>query len=97
MSTSISLPPVLREKACCLFKFWFNNGLQDGLHYENELFYRLKTVEFGDRLQIYHQAHQLLPQSKVVITESGEAYSLWVCLRGPHLSSQMTFSEEYSL
>jgi hypothetical protein len=77
------LPKVLRESDVQMFKFWFNGALQDGLHYDNELFYRALMVQPEKRPRLYHLGCKLSETAgKTLITVSDENSSLWLSLRG---------------
>ncbi|NJO42351.1 MAG: hypothetical protein HC769_19695 [Cyanobacteria bacterium CRU_2_1] len=77
------LPPVIHEGEYNLFKFWFNNSVQDGVYYHNELFYRLQTVALNHRAQLYHQACKLAQHDTVIVTTSMDTCSVWISLRSP--------------
>lgn len=77
------LPPVINEGKIFPFKFWFNNRIQDGMYYRNELFYRLHAVPSQQRAHLYHYACKLARRNNVLITASSQAYSVWVSLRSP--------------
>lgn len=81
------LPPIRRENHLRPFRFWFNGGLQDGLHYQNELFYRSKTVNGSFRARLYHLACRLTEQgAEVLVTTDENRYSLWISLRNQKLA-----------
>jgi hypothetical protein len=76
------LPKVLRETDINVFKFWFNGALQDGLHYDNELFYRALVVNSAKRTRLYHLGCKLSENGgQTVITVAEEESSLWLSLR----------------
>jgi hypothetical protein len=77
------LPKSLRDKQVQFFKFWANHQLQDGLHYQNELFQRVQTLDRGQRFQIYKFGGDLARQgADILITCHPDGCSLWVNLRG---------------
>jgi len=79
---AIVLPKSLVEKQIRFFKFWFNHQLQDGLHYQNELFRCVQTVDAPERFRLYRLGSQLAQQgADVLVTHRQERYSLWVSLR----------------
>ncbi|WP_416666353.1 hypothetical protein [Egbenema bharatensis] len=80
------LPTLLTEGNYHSFKFWFNHQIQDGLLYQNELFYRLKTVSASDRMPLYRSACIVARYDSVLVTVSRTEYSMWVSLRSPRLA-----------
>jgi hypothetical protein len=82
------LPPVIGKGDFHPFKFWFNNQLQDGMLYRNELFYRLQTVSTTHRARLYRYACKIAQQHTVVVTALPNEYSMWVSLRSPSLFYQ---------
>ncbi len=79
---AIVLPKSLVEKQVRFFRFWSNHQLQDGLHYQNELFHRLQTADEADRFRLYRLGHQLVQQgADVLVIHRKNEYSLWVSLR----------------
>ena len=85
--SSAVLPPVVNEGTVFPFKFWFNNTVQDGMYYQNELFYRLHSVSIGTRAQLYHYACKLAQRDNVVVTASDQQCSIWVSLRSPSVTA----------
>lgn len=84
------LPKVVRETDLHVFKFWFNGALQDGLHYDNELFYRALAVELDKRTRLYHLGCKLATQGgDALITISDQSSSLWLSLRSQELLAQI--------
>lgn len=82
------LPQVLREDHIRIFKFWFNGGLQDGLHFRNELFYRCKTVDIFQRARLYQLATRLTEHhAYVLVTVTPDHCSLWISLRNQKLAA----------
>lgn len=81
------LPQILPENQLRVFKFWFYDGTQDGLHYQNELFYRARTVEANQRARLYQLACRLSDRNaNVVISAAEDSYSLWISLRNQKLA-----------
>lgn len=79
---TIVLPPVIREGDFFPFKFWFNNSIQDGMYYRNELFYRLYSVSLKHRAKLYHHACRMAQDEMVVVSAGDRICSLWISLRG---------------
>lgn len=83
------LPKILEERRIQVFKFWFGGALQDGSHYQNELFYRALTVESDKRTRLYHLACKLSQQGGVVLVSiSDNQCSLWISLRNQSMVHQ---------
>mgnify|MGYP005854585733 CR=1 FL=1 len=83
---STVLPPILSEGNFRPFKFWFNDRLQDGLFYQNELFFRLQTLSVTYRATLYQHACQLAQRDSVIVTASPTEYTIWISLHSPRLS-----------
>lgn len=82
------LPQIMPERRLRTFKFWFNRGLQDGLYYQNELYYRSKSVEAGQRSRLYQLACKLGEHNANILLTTTEAqYSLWINLRNQKLAA----------
>lgn len=75
------LPPVIHEKECHLFKFWFHGSVREGMVYRRELFYRLQSVPGVYRANLYQEACSLAIRDAVVVTVTSGQCSLWVSLR----------------
>lgn len=91
------LPQVLREDRIRTFKFWFNDSLQDGLHFRNELFYRCRTVDISQRARLYQLATRLAEHhAYVLVTVTSEHCSLWISLRNQKLAAS-SFRQHLSL
>ena len=83
------LPKILEERRIQVFKFWFGGALQDGFHYQNELYYRSLTVESHKRTRLYHLACKLSNQGGVILVSiSNDQCSLWISLRNQSLVRQ---------
>ncbi len=86
------LPKIIAEDEASCFKFLFNGALQDGLHYNSELYYRLKTWELRDRPRLYQLACRLASHgADVLVTTSDAQCSLWANLRNQKVAT-LTFS-----
>ena len=83
------LPKILEERRIQVFKFWFGGALQDGFHYQNELYYRALTVESEKRTRLYHLACKLSQQGGVVLVSiRDDQCSLWISLRNQSMVHQ---------
>lgn len=84
------LPKVLKETEIQAFKFWFDGALQEGLHYDNELFYRALAVEDAQRTRLYHLGCKLTERGgSTLITVAEQQCSLWIGLRSKEILDQM--------
>jgi hypothetical protein len=84
------LPKVLKDKQVQGFKFWFSGALHDGLHYRHELFYRILTVQSGQRPRLFHLGCRLCQNGgQALITVSAHQSSLWISLRSQVVLSQI--------
>lgn len=84
------LPKILKESEVQAFKFWFNGALQEGLHYENELFYKALAVEAAKRTRLYHLGCKLAEKGgSILITVTDQSSSLWISLRNQELLAQV--------
>lgn len=92
------LPFVVDERKILIFKFWFDNKVQDGLSYQGELFCRLQTLEIRYRPQLYHFGCKLSQQGTSVVISSGvNDCSLWISLRDPTIKTMLVNSEHLNL
>ncbi len=80
------LPPIVNEHVLFMFKFWFNNNIQEGMYYKDELFYRLHTVELRYRARLYHYACTMAQQDTIIVSASEKKCSIWVGLRSPSVN-----------
>ena len=88
------LPFVIDERKILIFKFWFDNKVQDGLSYQGELFCRLQTLELRYRPQLYHFGCKLSQQGTSIVISSGiNTCSLWISLRDPAIKTMLANSE----
>lgn len=91
------LPRVIQESQVRPFKFWFNESLQDGIHYQKELYYRLHTCDSGSRGKLYQVACRLARNgADVLITVAATDCSLWANLRNQQVAA-ITFSDRLKL
>ena len=78
------LPLVIEETALFQFKFWLNNQIQDGMHYQYEMFCRLHTVASDKRARLYRCGCKLSQSgTPTIISLNEHSCSLWVSLRDP--------------
>ncbi len=91
------LPKVIPESQVQLFKFWFNGTLQDGIHFQNELYYRLKEQPVKTRGRLYQLACKLARNgADVLLTADDQQCSLWANLRNQKVAA-LAFSERLPL
>jgi len=91
------LPRVVTESQVQPFKFWFNDSLQDGVHFQNELYYRLRQTPIAERSRLYHLACKLVQNgADVFLTAAADECSLWANLRNQKISAS-SVSEKLSL
>lgn len=82
------LPEVIPERTVKPFKFLFNSSLQDGVHFKNELYYRLKKTPISSRSQLYKLACKLAQHgADVLLTLDDEQCSLWANLRNQKVAA----------
>jgi hypothetical protein len=75
------LPLILDEGKVFIFKFWFNDKIQDGMSYRNELFCRLRTYDLSYRPQVYHFGCKLAQDGvQIALTSAANSCSLWLKL-----------------
>ena len=76
------LPKIVEESTVQVFKFWFCETLQDGVHFQNELYYRLKQTTPEYRTRLYQLGCQLAQRgADVVLTVDDQHCSLWANIR----------------
>lgn len=91
------LPQVIADNTVQPFKFWFYDGLQDGVHFNNELYYRLKQTTADGRGPLYQLGCKLARQgADVIVTVGPDDCSLWANLRNQKVAAS-TFSEKLAL
>ncbi len=84
----IVLPQIVEEKTLTPFKFWFNGSLQEGVHFQNELYYRLKQEPIEGRSKLYQSACRFAQQGAVVLlTVNEQQCSLWASLRNQEVAA----------
>ncbi|MGA1265438.1 MAG: hypothetical protein ACO331_16285 [Prochlorothrix sp.] len=78
------LTQVLYESDLKTFKFWFADAIQDGTHYQNELFCRLARYPLRDRAIAYQLSCRLGQRGCSVLLSIGSTdCGLWGALRDP--------------
>lgn len=76
------LPEIVDEAKIRSFKFWFGDRIQEGMNYQDELFYRLHTADLEYRAKLFHMACRLSQRgARLMLTVSTQSCSLWVSLR----------------
>ena len=81
------LPRAVQESAVSPFKFWFHDSLQDGVHFHNELYYRLKQMPSSSRSNLYQLGCKLMQHgADIFLTVDAESCSLWANLRNQKLA-----------
>jgi hypothetical protein len=92
------LPIIIHETNVSSFKFWFESGLQDGLHHQDELYCRVATFPSQERARAYHLGcHIAESASRVILTLSSEHCGLWISLRDPVAKSILSGRTPLSL
>jgi len=82
------LPRVIHESTVQPFKFLFNGTLQEGIHFHNELYYRLKKQPLETRSRLYQLACRLAKQgADVLVTADSRQCSLWANLRNQRVTA----------
>ena len=91
------LPKIVHESQVQIFKFWFNDGLQDGIHYQNNLYYRLSGYEGFSRAKLCQVGAKLSQQgADVLLTLADQQCSLWANLRNQKVAA-IAFSSHVKL
>jgi hypothetical protein len=77
-----SLPFVVSEDQISRFFYW-QDGIQEGMRYKNELYTLVGRYSADDRLAAYDKSAELIDQGKelCMTTARGMEYSLWQALR----------------
>lgn len=84
----MTLPKIVQASQIKPFKFLFNGSLQDGLHYNAELYYRLHSWASTRRPQLYKLACRLSNQgADVVVVVAPKECSLWANLRNQKVAA----------
>jgi hypothetical protein len=77
----MQLPLVVNEALVHPFKYW-NEKIQQGIRYNNELYALFQTYSIDERLRAYEMAYEHAEQgAHVCITVSKTRYSIWLNLR----------------
>ncbi|MEB3272674.1 MAG: hypothetical protein ACO4AI_06020 [Prochlorothrix sp.] len=67
-----------------VFKFWFADLIQDGAHYQDELFCRLATYPLNERAAAYQLSSRIGHKGyRVLLSVNDAECSLWGALREP--------------
>lgn len=75
------LPTVVVEELVTSFTYW-NDGVQQGMLFGNELYAQVKSYGLDNRLDAYKDGCELsTAKVKACITVSVSGYTLWVSLR----------------
>lgn len=75
------VPYVLDETLVCLFNYW-NQGIQQGMRYGNELYSLFRSYSSHERSAAYALAFEESEKGKqVCITVSSHKYQIWVQLK----------------
>jgi hypothetical protein len=91
------LPKVIPENQVKPFKFWFNNGLHDGIHHRTDLYYRLQMRQLVDKAKLYKLACRLSWRgADVLVTLDSKHCSLWANLRNQKVTA-LAFSSRVPL
>lgn len=80
-SLEITPPLVLDEGLVIPFKYW-DEGIQSGIRYNNELYAHHQSFSPNERLKAYEVAYAQTEQGiRVCITVSKICYTVWLSLR----------------
>lgn len=81
---STNLPRLLQESAISVFRFFYNNQVREGLHYDSTLYAAVCQFDVAYRLQAY-QIAWALSEAKVplVVTLSPARFVIWINLQSP--------------
>lgn len=89
------LPLILDEQQAFTFKFWFDNQIQTGMHYQNELFCRIAVFDVQQRPQVYKTACKLAQQGiGLAVSCSQTSCCLWGNLRDEMVKKLLTSPPE---
>jgi hypothetical protein len=78
------LPIIINESNVSPFKFWFENGLQNGIHHQDELYCQLSSFPVKERSKAYHLGCKIAQGGTIVVlTLSPDRCGLWISLRDP--------------
>lgn len=79
-----TLPLVINKHQGVVFKFWFEDRLNDGLRLRNGLFRYVQAFDAFHRDQAYALAYAFGQQGvQTIITCSSDRYTVWVDLKVP--------------
>lgn len=92
------LPLVIDEQQIFIFKFWFNDKVHHGMHYQNELFCRIATSTLQMRPHIYQLSCKLTQNSiPLAISCTDQTCSLWGSLRNETIKRFLMRSDNINL
>lgn len=78
------LPKFIPEDQVFVFNFWFDNTMQQGMYFRNELYCRIGEFPADHRVYLYQAGCKLIRRGMaVVLTHALNHCSLWVDLRNP--------------
>lgn len=78
------LPKFIPEDQVFVFNFWFDNTMQQGMYFRNELYCRIGEFPADHRVYLYQAGCKLIRRGMaVVLTHALDRCSLWVDLRNP--------------
>ncbi len=78
---SIMLPAIIQKSLVTCFKYW-NNGVQEAISYQNEMYTYVRGYTEEKRLQAYAFACEMTEQNlKSCITYSDKGYEVWINLK----------------
>lgn len=90
------LPLVIDQQQVFTFKFWFNDQIQTGMQFQNELFCQIASVDLTLRSQAYQRACKLAQQGlHLVITCTSNECCIWASLR-EELVKELLANPSYS-
>jgi hypothetical protein len=79
-----NLPLIVQEASLLIFRFYHDGSIQNGIHYEHELYGEIRRFDSIHRLQVYQFAWAMLEyQVPLLITVAPSHYAIWVSLRSP--------------
>ncbi|MDJ1176592.1 hypothetical protein [Roseofilum capinflatum] len=78
---SVSLPSIIQEQFVKPFKYW-NDGVQEAMSYQNEMYTYVRSYSQEKRLQAYGYACDMAEKNvRSCITCSEQGYKVWVNLK----------------
>ena len=93
---------VTEQQSSSYFKFWYNEGMHEGMRYRNELFRHFRTFSAYRRNHAYSLGCALAQQGvQAVITclsdretaPADQRYVLWISLRSPWPENEPSLAE----